>query len=267
MKKQTKKENPKKQKLKVGLYGVSGCAGCLLTFIYEDVFKELTKLVDIVAFPLIKDDSYKGRFDYVFIEGTVCFDEDIIVLNELRERADKVVALGACACLGGVPSIKNFLDQDKAMRFVYPKYNHLKEEDPTPIDMHIKVDYYVPQCPPDKKELLDFVKKIVSGQKFFNYTNPVCLECRKKHNPCLLESGELCLGPITNGGCGALCPTNKVACYGCRGPCKQSSIKAFIDLMKEKGYTEEQVHEKMRTFAGLQFREEEQEQKSTWLED
>jgi sulfhydrogenase subunit delta len=260
----SKKEN---KKLKIGLHGVSGCAGCLLTFIYEDVFKDLTELVDVVSFPLIKDESYKGRFDYVFIEGTVCFDEDIVVLNELRKRADNVVALGACACLGGVPSMKNFLDKEKVMKFVYPKYNHLKAEDPTPIDRHIKVDYYIPQCPPDKKELLEFVKKIATGQKFHNYINPVCLECRNKRNTCLLEQGELCLGPITAGGCDALCPTNKVACYGCRGPCKQSSIQAFINLMKEKGYNEEQVHDKMRTFAGLQFKDEEEEQKSTWLED
>ena len=77
----------------------------------------------------------------------------------------------------------------------------------------------------------------------------------------------MCLGPITNGGCNAICPTNNVACYGCRGPCREANIKAFIDLMKEKGYNEKQVHDKMRTFAGLQFQEKEEEQKSTWLED
>lgn len=257
----------KKEKLKIGVYGVSGCAGCLLTFLYEDTFKEISKLVDIVAFPLIKEDRYKGDFDCIFIEGTVCFDEDILVLNELRRRTDVIVALGACSCLGGVPSIKNFLNQEETMRFVYPKYNHLKAEDPTPIDRHIKVDYYLPQCPPSKEELLEFIKCFVSGKKFHPYLNPVCFECRKRQNPCLLEEGKMCLGPITNGGCNAICPTNNVSCYGCRGPCKEANIKAFIELMKEKGYNEKQVHDKMRTFAGLQFQEEEEKQKSTWLED
>jgi coenzyme F420-reducing hydrogenase gamma subunit len=176
--------------------------------------------------------------------------------------------LGACACLGGVPSIKNFLDQNEVMKFVYPKYNHLKSEDPTPIDKHIKVDYYVPQCPPSKEELLEFVKCLAMGKKFRAYQNPVCFECRKKGNPCLLEEGKMCLGPITNGGCNALCPTNNVACYGCRGPCREANLKAFLDLMKEKGYTQKQVQDKMRTFAGLQFEEEDEKQKnSNWLRD
>jgi hypothetical protein len=32
--------------------------------------KRFSKLVDIVSFPLIKENKYTGRFDYVFIEGT-----------------------------------------------------------------------------------------------------------------------------------------------------------------------------------------------------
>ncbi len=255
-----------REKPKIGIFGISGCAGCLLTLLYEDCFKQLTKLLDIKSFPLIKEDNYEGKFDYVFIEGTVCFDEDIIMLNELRKRAEKVVALGSCACFGGVPSIKNFLNKEKVMRFVYPSYNHLKAENPEPIDRHIKVDYYLPQCPPNKKEILDFVKKIVLGiePKKIPYTNPVCFECRKKGNPCLLEKGEICLGPITNGGCNALCPSNGVTCYGCRGPCKDANFKAFFKLLKEKGYNQKQIKDKLETFSGLQF--EEEEKISRWLE-
>src|SRR3989344_2603526 len=167
-----------KQKLKIGIYGISGCAGCLLTILYEPVFKEMIKLLDIKAFPLIKEDSYKGDFDYIFIEGTVCFDEDIVKLNELRKRAKYIVALGSCSCLGGVPSIKNFLDSEKTMKLVYPVYNHLKPEPPTPIDNHIKVDYYIPQCPPDKDEIIEFIKCIAINREFKPYKEPVCFECR-----------------------------------------------------------------------------------------
>ncbi len=259
----------KKEKLKIGIEGISGCAGCLLTFIYGECFKEITKLVDIKSFPLIKEESYKGKFDYCFIEGTVCFDKDIIKLNELRKRSKKIVALGSCAHLGGVPSMKNFLDQHKVMKFVYPTYNHLRVSNPTPIDMHIKVDYYLPQCPPNKDEIVEFIKCIATNREFKPNTDPVCLECRKKGNPCLLEKGKICLGPITTGGCNAICPSNDTECYGCRGPLKDANINAYIQMLKNKGFTQEAIHEKMRTFAGLQFRgkeEEEEEGVSTWLE-
>ncbi len=254
-----------KQKLKIGIYGISGCAGCLLSVLFEDCFKQLVKLVDIKAFPLIKEDSYKGEFDYVFIEGTVCFDEDIVMLNELRKKSKYIIALGACACVGGVPSIKNFLDSEKTMKLVYPVYNHLKSESPTPIDKHIKVDYYLPQCPPNKEEIIEFVKFIATGREFKPYREPVCFECRKKGNLCLLTKNEICLGPITNGGCDAICPSNFVSCYGCRGPCKDANIKAYLDMLKEMGYTDKNMHDKMNTFAGLQFKEAEGES-SKWLE-
>lgn len=262
----------KQNKPTVGIYGISGCAGCLLTVLYEDCFKDLIKLVDVKAFPLIKQDEYKGDFDYILIEGTVCFDEDILTLNKLRKRAKKIVALGSCACVGGVPSMKNFLSKEKTMRFVYPVYNHLKSTDPEPIDMHIKVDYYLPQCPPDKKEILEFVKCIATGREFKPYLDPVCFECRSKGNICLLNEGKLCLGPITNGGCDALCPSNSVVCYGCRGPMKDLNSKAFIESLKEKGYNTKEIENKISTFAGLQFKKalepkEEKDKKSRWLEE
>jgi len=256
----------KTKKLKVGIFGISGCAGCLLTMLYEDCFKEIIKLVDIKAFPFIKQDNYDGDFDYVFIEGTVCFDKDILVINELRKRAKKIVAFGACACVGGVPSMKNFMNKEKTMKFVYPVYNHLNAEDPTPIDMHIKVDYYLPQCPPDKKEILEFVKAIATGREFQPCIDPVCLECRKKGNLCILNEGKMCLGPITAGGCDALCPTNSVTCYGCRGPTKDANPKAFINLLKEKGYNEKAIHNKIETFAGLDFKEDLEKKGVSWLD-
>ncbi len=249
----------------VGFFGVSGCAGCLLSVLFQDCFKQLTSLLDIKSFPFIKEESYKGEFDYCFIEGTVCFDEDIVVLNELRKRSKKIVALGSCACTGGVPSIKNFLDSEKTMKLVYPTYNHLKAEPPTPISSHIKVDYYLPQCPPSKEEIVEFVKFIATGREFTPYRSPVCLECRKLGNKCLLTEGKMCLGPITNGGCNALCPSNKTTCYGCRGPCPDANMEEYIKMIREMGYTGKNISDKLNTFSGLAFKEK-AENISTWLE-
>jgi len=252
-------------KPKVGFYGISGCSGCLLTVLYEDCFKELTKMVDIKFFPFIKEDTYEGELDYCFIEGTVCFDEDIISINKIRESSAKIIALGSCACFGCVPSIRNFHDQEKTMSFVYPKYNHLKETAPTPIHNHIKVDYFIPQCPPDKKEIIDFVKCILTNREFKPYSNPVCFECRKKGNHCLLEDKKICLGPVTTGGCGALCPSNKTTCYGCRGPNSDANYEAFFKMLHEMGHTNKEIKDKLETFAGLSFKEEAKES-SKWLE-
>jgi len=254
-----------KEKLKVGFYGVSGCAGCLLTVLFEECFKEIIELVDVKNFPLIKEDSYNGKLDYVFVEGTVCFDKDIEMVKKLRKRAKRLVAFGSCACTGGVPSIKNFLDSEKALKLVYPVHNKLNPVPPAPIHDHVDVDYYLPQCPPDKDEIIEFLRCIVGGREFVSYRDPVCVECRLKGNLCLLTKGEICLGPITNGGCKAICPTNNTTCYGCRGPCNDANMEAFIDLLKNMGYKDKMIHSKMNTFAGLQFKEKEGG-RSKWLE-
>ena len=258
-------KTPRGHRPRVGFYGISGCSGCLITVLYEDCFIELTKLVDIKSFPFIKEEEYKEELDYVFIEGTVCFDEDIILINELRKRAKKVVALGSCACFGCVPSIKNFNDSSKIMNFVYPKHNQLKSTPPTPINRHIKVDYHIPQCPPNKEEILNFIKTILTNREFKVTKNPVCFECRKLGNPCLLDEGKICLGPVTSGGCNALCPTSSTTCYGCRGPNPDANYKAFFKMLNNMGHKNSEIYDKLQTFAGLAF-EEKVKENSLWLE-
>ena len=253
------------KKLKAGFFGVSGDAGCLLTVLYEDVFMEITKLLDIKSFPLIKESEYNGKFDIIFIEGTVVFDEDLKILKELREKTKILVALGSCACFGGVPSIKNFLDEDELKRIVYPKLNNKNFINPTPLNKHVKVDYYIPQCPPNKDEIINFIKDLLKNKIPKKYEDPVCVECRTKNNVCLLELGKPWLGPITNGGCDAICPSNKITCYGCRGPTNDLNLKAHIELLEEKGFNLTAIEQRMETFSGLEF-EEELEKISKWLE-
>ncbi len=252
-------------KLKIGVFGIAGCAGCLLTIAFQETLLEISKLVDIKSFPLIKEDNYKGKYDVIFLEGTVTFNDDVSTLKQLRNRTKTLVALGTCSSLGGVPTIKNFLDKNKVMNLVYPKIDHLKSVNPEPIDKYVKVDYYLPQCPPNPNEVLEFIKTIASGNKWHPYEDPVCLECRKNQNLCLLEINKPCLGPITNGGCNSLCPNNKVECYGCRGPNKDLNLQAYIELLRSKGFNLEAIEKRMQIFSGLKFKEE-QDKISKWLE-
>ncbi|MEM4330863.1 MAG: oxidoreductase [Candidatus Pacearchaeota archaeon] len=253
-------------KIKVGFFGLSGCAGCLLSVLFEDVFLKINEMINIVSFSLIKEEKYKGKLDLSFVEGTVVFDKDILLLNEIRKRTKFLVAFGSCACFGGVPSEINFKRKEEIIRLVYPKYNHLKSEPPTPINKHVKVDYYLPQCPPNKEEIINFIECFLNQRKFRIKENaPVCFECRKKENPCMLEKGKVCLGPITRGGCNALCPSNDIGCYGCRGPNKDANYESFIRLLISKGYKKEDIKNKLETFAGLEFKEE-NEKITEWLE-
>lgn len=245
-------------KLKIGIYGITGCAGCLLSVLYEDIFLELTHLLDIKAYPLVKEERYKGRFDIVFLEGTVTYSDDIETLKKLRKRTKILVALGTCSCLGGVPTLRNFIDQKRVKHIIYPKVDHVSKIKPEPIDKYVKVDYYIPECPPNKREIGEFIKQILVGKIPVLYNKPVCVECRLRENLCLLEINEPCLGPVTRGGCDAVCPTNKIGCYGCRGKIDDANMKREIDLIKEKGYNINEIKKRMEVFSGIEFIKDEQ---------
>jgi coenzyme F420-reducing hydrogenase gamma subunit len=47
----------------------------------------------------------------------------------------------------------------------------------------------------------------------------VCLECKRRGTVCVTAAhGTPCLGPVTQAGCGAICPSYQRGCYGCFGP-------------------------------------------------
>ena len=247
------KMDMKKEKLKIGVFGITGCAGCLLSVLYEDLFLEFTELLDVKSYPLVKQDKYEGNFDIVFLEGTVTYKDDIEMLKKLREKTKILVALGTCSCLGGVPTIRNFMDKDRLRNIVYPKVGYMSNIKPEPIDRYVKVDYYIPECPPNKREISDFIKEILLGRKPLLYNKPVCVECKNRENLCLLEVNEACLGPITRGGCDAICPSNKIGCYGCRGKIDDANMDRFIKLLGEKGYSLDEIKKRMEVFSGIEF--------------
>ena len=245
-------------KPKVGVFNITGCCGCVLSILFnEDEILKLIKIVEINAFPFIKKKKDVEKFDIIFLEGTVVQKDDLRVLIELRQKTDILVALGACACTGGVPSFRHFISDKNYQHLVFHKALHLKDLDPKPIDAYVKVDYYLPGCPPDKKEIFTFFKEIVMGKKPRLYDKPVCMECRMNENECLLDKGQLCLGPITRGGCGAVCTNGRLECWGCRGPTSDANYEEMIKLLQEKGFDTEIIKDRMQTFVGLKLPQEE----------
>jgi sulfhydrogenase subunit delta len=242
------------RKLSVGFYGITGCAGCLLSFIFnEDEIMDMVNLIDLKAFPFIKEVNPDDSFDCVFIEGLVASKEDLEVLKKLRNNAKVMVALGACACTGCVPAFRHFTLKENYEHLLYKKDENVEDVEPTPVDSHVKIDFYIPGCPPDKKEILAFIKDVVRGKIPRQHQNPVCHECRQNGNQCLLDVGKPCIGPITTGGCHAVCINGGFECWGCRGPTKDMNLHLMIKILREKGFDDKFIMDRMRTFVGLKL--------------
>ena len=245
---------PKKEniKLKVGVYGLTGCAGCQLSMVFnEDELIDLFTVLDIKAFPFFKGQNIDEEFDIAFVEGLVASNGDIEMLKKIRSKAKKIVALGSCAHSGCIPAYRNFTNKENYEHLLYTKNNDISDVKPTPIDAHVEIDYIIPGCPPNRKQILDFIKDLVAGKKPVFYKNPVCIECRENGNDCLLLQGKPCMGPITSGGCNSVCTTSGFECWGCRGACDDPNYKAFVTMLREKGYDDNFIKTRMKIFSGL----------------
>lgn len=242
------------RKPSVGFYGITGCAGCQLSVLFNDEeILDVLKLVNVTAFPFIREKNIDKDFDVVFVEGLVASANDLETLLKLRERATVLVALGACSHTGCVPAYRKFTLKSDYKHLLYDKKPGISDLEPTPIDAHVKVDYVLPGCPPSKAQILAFISDIAAGRKPRLYDAPVCVECRRNGNACLLEKGKACLGPATTGGCNSVCINGGFECWGCRGQTSDANAAALVKLLESKGHSKEFIRQRMRSFVGLKM--------------
>lgn len=218
----------KQKKLKVGILSLTCCEGCQISILDlgEKLFEQL-KDIDIVEMNLIEETREAPRFDAAFVEGAPITKENREKLIEVRKKTDFLVALGACATTGCIMDLKNHQDKKKAIKYVYKNTAKINNPNVVPIWRVVKVDYRLETCPVNNQEFLDVLNCLKAGRKPESRVFPVCWECQLQGALCLLSKGQPCMGPITRGGCGAICTVNKKNCYGCRGPVPRINFENF----------------------------------------
>jgi sulfhydrogenase subunit delta len=258
-----KKKIKTDSKLRVGIQSITGCAGCQLSIYFiEDVLLELLDKINLVAAPMIKEKNDERGYDVLFVEGSVSSQEDLDNLLKFRSKAKTLVSLGACACHGGVQAMKHLLGEKEAKaaeQAVYgsnfPSEPGLKSITSVPIHKYVKVDFFIPGCPPSKDEIVQVITWLLQGRSLRVYDKAVCHECSLKENYCLLDQGIECLGPLMNGGCKALCPSYNHPCTGCRGLIDDANLESGKKVLQDKGFDPDLVIKRMTKYAALQFKE------------
>ena len=244
-------------KPKVAFFDFACCEGCQLTVVDSlQTHLDLLSAVEIVQFREAMTE--KGE-DYLiaFIEGSCTREADEARLRQIREQAAIVVALGACAHLGGVNALKNLHPLADARKWVYgDKAEWYDTYEARPISAVIEVDLNIPGCPIDREEFVRVVKAVLLGKTPPIPDYPVCVECKLKENVCLYQIGKPCLGPITRAGCDAICPTFGDGCEGCRGFIPHPNENAMKDVLAEAGLTVEELMSRMTMFNTYQLQEQ-----------
>jgi len=164
------------RKLRVATTSLAGCFGCHMSFL--DIDERLLELLDKVEFDRspLTDIKHCGACDVGFIEGGICNAENVHVLREFRSRCKIVIAVGACAINGGLPAQRNHLDLAACLREVYQTDLGLAgggipndPELPLPLDkvrpLHevVKIDYFLPGCPPSADAIWKFLTDLLAG--------------------------------------------------------------------------------------------------------
>lgn len=237
-------------KPKVAFFDFTSCEGCQLDALNLEPAEalDLFHAVDIVNFREVKTER-ADDYAIAFIEGSITREGEIPRLQKIRNQAKILVALGACACIGGINCLKNHLLMEQALEIVYGKDAPYYDTIPArPINAVVPVDYYVHGCPPTTTELLKVIKALLLGKKPAIPNYPVCVECKMAGNVCVFEHGMTCLGPVTRAGCGAICVTSGRKCWGCRGLVDEPNINSEKDILQKYGLTVAQAVEQFKIY-------------------
>jgi F420-non-reducing hydrogenase small subunit len=236
---------------------LQSCSGCHIALL--DLHGKLLDVLESieVKYSPIMDAKRIPMVDIGLIEGAVGNDDNEEILKRFRQQAKRIVALGTCACFGGIPGLRNLFDcGDVLQRGYVETESTVNGRIPTgtdlpslkmhvvPIDQVIEVDYYIPGCPPLPEAIEDALMALVEGRTPQRKTRNLCAECSRTKekmllasrdfvtdavlapheldqiNPdrCFLEQGVLCMGPATCEGCRARCLKGNMPCRGCMGP-------------------------------------------------
>jgi F420-non-reducing hydrogenase small subunit len=272
--------------VKIASEWLNSCSGCEIAILnLGETLLDLLPELDFVHIPVLMDHKHYGQLgdkDKIdipkavvgLLSGGIRNEEHPEVAHEMRKKCDILIALGTCATHGGIPALINTYSNEA----LFDQYYSTESTDPEALvptngvpklldrcyalDEQIKVDIYLPGCPPHPDHIGAAILALLKGEKLELPFRSVCDTCpaiRKGKGDikqikrfittpdfdpekpidemrCLLEQGYLCCGPVTRAGCSGAngdaprCISARVPCRGCYGPVKQDGNQ-LLDML------------------------------------
>ena len=164
-------------KVKVATVWLDGCSGCHMSLLDMDAaIISLERKIDLVYGPLVDAQEFPEGVDVVLVEGAVSSQDDLNKLQKIRSRSHVLVSLGDCAVTGNVPAMRN-----SEPAYKQPQRNHVDGaqerkvvpfvrvpallKQARPLREFVKVDFYLPGCPPPSKAIASLLTNLLEGRK------------------------------------------------------------------------------------------------------
>ena len=162
-------------KLKLATVWLDGCSGCHMSFLdMDERLLELAEVVDVVYSPLVDTKEFPEDVDIALVEGAVASVDDEKKIKKIRDHSKTLVAMGDCAITGNVPSMRNAMGPEAILDRAYIENVSAQPQIPCivvpkllkvvrPIHQFVKVDVFLPGCPPSADTFYTAIKALVNG--------------------------------------------------------------------------------------------------------
>jgi len=239
------------KKPKVAVFKFASCDGCQLSLLdAEDELLLVAGAIDIANFPEASRRVVKGPYDIGLVEGSITTPHDVERVREVRKQCRVLITIGACATAGGIQALRNWKDVKDFARLVYASPDYISTLDRSmPVGSYVHVDFELRGCPINKNQLLEVINAFLNKRKPNIPTYSVCMECKLRGTVCVMVAQDTaCLGPVTQAGCGGICPSYSRGCYGCYGPMENPNTSALGKHFTKMGKSNQEI---VRAFRGF----------------
>jgi len=238
-------------KPRLAVFKFASCDGCQLSLL--DAEDELLALADLVTFANFAEASSRlepGPYDIALVEGSITTPHDVQRIQRVRDESRFLITIGACATAGGIQALRNYADHAEMLQAVYASPQYVSTlATSTPITQHVTVDFELRGCPINQYQLIEVLKSLLAGRRPRTSPESVCPECKRRGTVCVVVArSEPCLGPITQAGCGAICPAFARPCYGCYGPARQPNPASLSRQLLANGLPPARAVQLLRSF-------------------
>ncbi len=241
------------EKPSLAVWKFASCDGCQLSLLdCEDELLAVAGRLEIAYFPEASSGMLDGPYDISLVEGSITTPHDLERIKDIRAQSGVLITIGACATSGGIQALRNGADIEEFIGIVYANPEFISTlATSTPISDHVKVDFELRGCPIDRWQLVEVIVAHLAGRPSRIPTTSVCMQCKARGNPCVMVAhGTPCLGPVTQGGCNALCPAYNRGCYGCFGPMESPNTAALAEQFVHLGLRDDAIARMFRSYAG-----------------